>query len=76
MKKKNFKNKLAINKRTVSNLDGEALNRIKGGTSGGATCESVCWSCNSCVPETCGPERTLESDCYCETQDLCWSDYC
>ena len=33
MKEKDFKKKLCFNKKTVSNLDGDAQNDIKGGTS-------------------------------------------
>lgn len=89
--KKKFKNKLAINKRTISNLDGESLNRIKGGATGVMTCESFCWTCTETTCFDCGPERTLESDCYCptaftecyceETEHCltdyrCYTDYC
>lgn len=76
MKKRKINKKLNLNKRTVSHLDNKTLNSARGGLSGGDTCESYCYSCNSCDP-TCGPRRTV--DCWsteCSFSDCLCTEYC
>jgi hypothetical protein len=74
MKKKKFVKRLALNKRTVSTLDGEQLLRAKGGISRLCSevpelCETYpILQCNSVKPNTgCQPSETYQG-CY-PTQD-------
>jgi hypothetical protein len=73
MKKKDFKQKLQLRKRVISNLD---CNKVKGGTNTttypaivtiGLTAQLTTFNTKPEVCETHGDVCTL----YCETKDLC-----
>ncbi len=74
MKKKLMK-KLTLNKKTITNLNISKMNHIKGGASGIETCDTCpLGTCRETCP--CGPERSLESDCYCMTREFCYTRGC
>lgn len=62
MKPKTFCKKLFLNKNTVTNLNQEAMLRVKGGT--GITCE-WCDTDYSCVVTHCDWDETEYTGCYC-----------
>jgi hypothetical protein len=61
MKTKKFSKKLVVNKTTISNLNQEQLNDVKGG---------VYTQFPSCNP-TCSVNRTSKLDCYCDSVQWC-----
>jgi hypothetical protein len=68
MKKRNFSNKLTLNKKTVSNLSTNDLQVVNGGNKTGITCAPRCDSEGlfSCVVTYCQTDQQscILTDCY------------
>ncbi|MCP5104558.1 MAG: hypothetical protein GY950_14325 [bacterium] len=68
MKRKTFNKKLVLKKTTVANLDGDRMNKIKGGT-------IICTVVKTCICTTQGGQ-ICQNTCGCTTQVQPCQDTC
>jgi hypothetical protein len=72
MKIKKFGKKLVLNKETVTDLNGNSMDKVNGGIKTGITCGRLCdtvnWSCEETMCGTCFntcPPTWCDTECGC-----------
>ena len=73
MKTKQFNKKLALNKRTVANLNIRSMQKLRGGADTDETCtvELTCYTCVTCKPLICDPSLVCTGSPCQHTEELC-----